>query len=244
MNILSIVNHVFLPIKLPQKADNDVYIYPQFFKLIIEALNSVESYKLKEIIRLFSVWSLMQINGYNTDDLANTIKCLKENQTLALYLEPHNACLLITMLNKSCQISFFQVSEPNEEIMSLNGDIVKEYPSLSVHMIDKSVLFSSTFIKLLSNMANCDLTEIYPKTRKANTNYEESRDVPLSKCVSEWLLSLLETNKQHMQTSVKKIRKKVRDDIIWQSCLQPFRRSGEFSLFGCCKSIENNIFQN
>ena len=228
MNLLEIVNHVFLPIKLPQIADNDGHLCTKFFKLIIEALKSVQFYKFEEIIRLFTVWSEIQKNGYNTDDLTNTIKFLKENQTLALYLKPHNSCLIIKMLNKSCQISFFQVYEPNEDILSSNGDIVKEYPSLSVHIIDKSVLFSSTFIKLLSDMANCDLTEIYPKTTKANANYEESRDVPFSKCVSEWLLPLLETNRPYVKSPVKKIRKKVRDDIIWKSCLLPFRRSGKF----------------
>lgn len=227
-----LVNHIFLPNKLPGTSND---IRPIHFLTLInkilsqnEIFNSTQQFF--EIKRLFSQWETTQDDIGNIELINENIYKLDDYQSFALYLENQNSTILITNLTKEKNIypavfSVFGVNSKNSQVMSLNGSLISKYPWYSFYIKNNETLKSKVFSELLVQLDKEFLEENLRTTTKAGVEMPEVRDVQDPKFVVEWLTSFMSANCQ-MANYPKQIIKKIRDEVVYSSSYKPFRRSG------------------
>lgn len=229
-----LVDHVFLPNKLPKNNDDsnietkEIYFLHTLNEFFHEndQLNSQD--QIQEIMRLFSKWELLQIEQ-DPKQINTEILNLKQNESFALYLKPQNATILISKLstgqNYSTVVSCFGVNAKNSSVMSLNGCLKSRYPWYSFYSDNVNFLESKQFSYLLTTLGKEDVLKIFRTTRKGDVDVPEKRDVQDPRFVIEWLSSFI-AGDSPMSNYPKKIMKKVRDEVNYSKGYLPFRRSG------------------
>ena len=119
----------------------------------------------------------------------------------------------------------FQPSLENEKVMSNLGNFIGSFPSSCVSLNSLNIVSSQSFAQQLVFLCNTSLDETAAHSEKKNTSQKEERNVENPKLVLEWLNSVL-CGEGSTNDKIKPILKKIRDDILWDNCLFPFRRSG------------------
>ena len=229
-----LINHIFLPRKLPnkidEKYDSNEGILLKITKNTLKTLNKIientclNKAFFSEIIRMFTVWEQIQSSVYlNSKLIRKKIKSLKINQSFPLYLRCQNSCILIDVLsneqNFPIVLSTFRPSLSNEEVLSTTGDIYGKFPSASFYISKKTSIKSKAFAELIEDLGNNNIGN--PES--------EIRNVSNDNFVSEWL-SIFLSDDVPLSKYPKKVTKKVVDEILWKKSILPFRRSGNLNL--------------
>ena len=192
-----LINHVFLPYKLPAFMDEiDYEKEPLFLKIISKAVDIVsnlgslnESYN--EIKRMMKEWEIIQKNvNFEGNRLSEKIKNLKTNQVLPLYLKEQNACIIFKYTPDSRFIfSAFQVSASNNQVMSANTDLIGLFPKFSIFVHNEYILRSTVFANQLADLTRNKIS--FAISNKSGQTQYEMRDVPEPKLVFDWLPAVL-----------------------------------------------------
>ena len=244
-----LINHMFLPLKLPSVSDESdigrnrhIFIeivqhtlddmIKQEQKNVAEHFDTKTSYEntilmsaLERASRLFKTWLQLQHNvSYRLDAKALQSACrsLPMGDSLAVYLQPQNTCLLITRRDPprgqpvssddhddqqsgdhEAVVSYFQVSANNEQVMTppsatCDGaaiDLETIVPHASLCVADMRVLCDMSFAQLVADLANgCETSST---TRKAGREQCESRDVAKTHLVRIYFCLFLLLNFLH-----------------------------------------------
>ena len=237
-DIIYLINNIVFPIQLPEEsvsADEKKEVH--FLKIIKKVIYNLNkqyeflnnSSEFSQITNMVVEWENLQ--GYSTKleekEYYASIKRLKNNQSLAIYLRAQNTCLTIKPISDDEAIlSMFQVSLENETVMSTENDIEISYPTQSIFTNKLDEIRSEEFSQLIADLTNLTFAESNATSFKAGQNHVEIRDVPNTKLISEWIFSYLVSNMiSEVNLLPSKVTKKYRDNVI-VSKLLPFRRSG------------------
>ena len=237
-DIIYLINNIVFPIQLPEEsvsADEKKEVH--FLKIIKKVIYNLNkqyeflnnSSEFNQIKNMFIEWKKLQ--GCSTkleeEKFFDSIKRLKNNQSLAIYLRAQNTCLTIKPISDDEAIlSMFQVSLENETVMSTENDIEISYPTQSIFTNKLDEIRSEEFSQLIADLTNLTFAESNATSFKAGQNHVEIRDVPNTKLISEWIFSYLVSNMiSEVNLLPSKVTKKYRDNVI-VSKLLPFRRSG------------------
>ena len=236
--LIYLINNIVFPIQLPEEsvsADEKKEVH--FLKIIKKVIYNLNkqyeflnnSSEFSQITNMVVEWENLQ--GYSTKleekEYYASIKRLKNNQSLAIYLRAQNTCLTIKPISDDEAIlSMFQVSLENETVMSTENDIEISYPTQSIFTNKLDEIRSEEFSQLIADLTNLTFAESNATSFKAGQNHVEIRDVPNTKLISEWIFSYLVSNMiSEVNLLPSKVTKKYRDNVI-VSKLLPFRRSG------------------
>ncbi len=132
--LIYLINHIVFPIQLPEESvcadENKEVYFLNIIKKVIDNLNKQyeflnNSSDFNQITNMVGEWEKLQ--GYSTKleekNFFNSIKQLKNNQCLTIYLRAQNTCLIIKPVSDDEAIlSMFQVSLENETVMSTEND--------------------------------------------------------------------------------------------------------------------------
>jgi hypothetical protein len=227
-----LINHIVFPIKLPEESvsqdeENEVH-FLKIIKKVIYNLNTKNAFlqsspEFNQITNMFVEWEKLQGNSIKLEEkeFFDSIKQLKNNQCLTIYLRAQNTCLTIKPISDDEAIlSMFQVSLENETVMSTENDIEISYPTQSIFTNKLDEIRSEEFSQLLADLTNSTNEE------SSAISYKPEQDVPKTKLISEWIFNYLVSNKiNDVNLLPSKVNKKYRDNVI-VSKLLPFRRSG------------------
>jgi hypothetical protein len=236
--LIYLINHIVFPIQLPKKiisADEEKEVYfLNIIKTVIENLNTKNEFlksspEFNQITNMVFKWEKLQGNSTKLEEKKYyaSIKKLKNNESLTIYLRAQNTCLTIKPISDDVAIlSMFQVSLENGTIMSTENDIEISYPTQSIFTNKLDEIRSEEFSQLIADLTNLTYEESSAISYKSEQNHIEIRDVPNTKLISEWIFSYLVSNKiNDVNLLPSKVTKKYRDNVI-VSNLMPFRRSG------------------
>ena len=231
-----LINNICFPCKLPDFTNEDeIRNEVLLLNLITKIINfcstldfvNVTTTNYNEIKRMFGKWSVLQGYEYlEGNEIHNSIKNLNENESTVFYLRAQNSCFIVNRkLGESYIISAFQASASNRQVMSADSDLLALYPAFSFHVKNKDILLSQSFANQLEELATGEIT--YATSKKARVDNIETRDVPESTMVFEWVPAILVAHHSSVNADNEKtIYKKIRDDIVHSNQLLPFRRSG------------------
>lgn len=258
-NLRYVINHVFLPPRLPQEddasADNDLALVASLYKSLVEFSEleptSWESLSPAiDMIRRFhnkaSPTTVANIEE-NISNLADggkppklpQVQTSMSNFAVAtghsiFYLQKQNAALLVTRKKDDILFQGFELLAPNDNVMSCEGALLREFPQ-RVALVRRQVVEGDNHnlqLALADAISTLELDEAHnahPKTMKARTRHVELRDTMAPFLVTGLLMDVF-VGLGRCVTEPKRFIKRSREQVNWSDALLPFHRSAVWLL--------------
>ncbi|KXT10875.1 hypothetical protein AC579_8995 [Pseudocercospora musae] len=233
--IQRIIDHVFLPPKLPSEAD-DLSDIP-LIRATVDALTTLRDTILPQplpdaislaISAMSSIKQINSLSGGGTDEvgLHRGLTSLPNAHTMAMKISRQNAGVLITKKEDKLIFEVFELSPRNEDVIATKGRLIRTFPANAV-ALNGSLLdqtdFPSMIAHTLSTMCRQTVREMQPRSKKAQKTHEEDRDTNSPAMVSELFLGVLRGIGEAYPAS--SVMKKTREEVLYYNAKAPWRRS-------------------
>ncbi|KAK4061998.1 uncharacterized protein Triagg1_10161 [Trichoderma aggressivum f. europaeum] len=246
--ILSIINHVFLPPKLPDNGDSGRTISDDsaLLRLVISALREFQCHvnspryqwvnDAEEAMVCFQ--SVRSESGFiDGQKLAELLHSLdldrtmdndsRPNVLLPLHIKAQNAGIIIGKNQDSIILEAFELSPTNGAVMGTVGRLQRHFPASSISIPVKRFCesgFIQAFTDTIDKMSRQEVAEAKPKILKAGQFHIEHRDTTDPFLVTDFLNAvLLVFAKDAMPAS--SISKNTREEVVWKTASMPWQRS-------------------
>ena len=244
------LNHIFLPPKLPQKDDSDLdrdiflcqSIYTaslEFSKILPESQRQQWSIII-DMLRIFGNAGIPDKN-----QLTEKILGMKNGGeytevydfqidhsffyiyigVIVLHIRAQNAALILRRHPHVMVFEAFEVSPPPEAVMEVTGKLICSYPGPAVelpHGIAQDPSFVEQLVCFLNNM-DIDRLDAEPTTTKAGSEVQESRCTAHPRYITQLLTMILRG--MGNESIVNRITKRIADEVCWKDAENPWRRS-------------------
>ncbi len=146
---------------------------------------------------------------------------------MAFYLRAQNSGVIIQQVSEALtRFSSFEAFPTNEQVMEPKGRLVRRFPGRCVE-IETIKLHGSDLpnhiARSLYQLNNEPIKECMATTDKAKSTTQEVRETASPCFVTDFLFSVLAALGKSVAT--KPLYKNTRDDVLWDDCLKPWRRS-------------------
>ncbi|OGM48391.1 hypothetical protein ABOM_003402 [Aspergillus bombycis] len=251
-------NHVVLPPRLPGKRETDAQVLEVQNDLLSRVLDAVR--QLKEVCEartvvawepdatLIALWeslektlrTIVEVSTeawVNEASLLGALQVLQPGNAIILHVALQNACILIRYPSDQENIIFetFETSPTAESALAARGALEWDFPGSAVSLPlceFENPVFQKSLAGFLER-ASCEvLDEFCPKTRKAGVKVSETRDTVDPAIISQFLMTLLETNGSRTYPPI--LRKRVKDEVCWDNAELPWRRSPFWLVLRVC----------
>ncbi|KAL0567315.1 hypothetical protein V5O48_014676, partial [Marasmius crinis-equi] len=231
-NLKYLIHHLFLPPKLPQSddssPDNDHELCVEVHEAAVDYWQRVEGngQSLPVLGMLERLCSLYSSGSFTAEDLEQLMRTMRAGDITTFLVHAQNAGVIMRKLRHRTIFEFFEVSLPNEVIMSSKGRVVCSYPGPAIAIPSQRADdpdFICELAAFLAQMNNDTLEEAMPTTKKAGSKVTETRDTAHPRYITEVLTGILR-GMGHPE-DVNRIAKRIADDVLWSKTLLPWRRS-------------------
>ncbi|KAL4782195.1 hypothetical protein BJX76DRAFT_359187 [Aspergillus varians] len=247
--LLSIFNHVVLPPDIPGEADAQSDAVER--ELLRRLLGVVTTMKLMCSEETFSTWQKIEITlkksslvseggACNKSALVRVFKKLSsETYALIVRVPQQNAGLLIRKASDSEEnvvFEAFETSPSAEKTLAAKGALQWDFPGAAVSVpctVFDDPNFQESLAVFLEKASTEYLDQFAIKVRKAGTEISEDRETPDPAIITQFLMTLLETNGERA-CCLPVLRKRVNDDVRWEKARFPWRRSPFWLVLRVC----------
>jgi len=233
--LVRVINHVFLPPRLPQQEDESIDNIT--LNVTTDALTAIRTrfphdVPLTAVDNAIDFCSRLQAVHSGPDarvseiDLLHTLLNLQDGQMMAIKVTAQNAAVLITRERDQLVFEEFELSPKNEAIFSTKGRLIRTFPSQAWAVSTEwfqQVDFASTISRMLSTMSHQNAPGMQPQTKKAGANHDEDRDSTQPSIISELFFGIIRgIGATHSSSTVSK---NMREEVLWKNARRPWRRS-------------------
>lgn len=143
----------------------------------------------------------------------------------ALRVTAQNAGVLAYRHDDSIIWEMFELSARNEAVISTKGRLNRTFPgaALATPTVKLVPALTRTLARTLERMSNQVVPDAIPITFKGGRSHEEIRDTAHPKMVTQLMAAFLLP--LGSARDVSSIRKHTRDEVLWDDCKTPWRRS-------------------
>ncbi|KAH8896015.1 hypothetical protein GQ53DRAFT_854400 [Thozetella sp. PMI_491] len=232
----ALINHLALPPQLPQREDGEISgLESRIISRLIRASKSMRD--LRDNSRT-ETWDAVRrsleaskritvIERLERASLVSEFQNLSPDTFLPVYIRAQNAALLIYQSSDSDEVIFeaFEASPSNRDVLAAEGAMDWDFPG-SVAAIPLSVFRDPSFAENLASFLEQagieSSSEFAVQTFKAGSLVAETRDTNDPALISSMLIALLDGNGRRI--SLPALRKRIRDDVLWDNAKRPWRR--------------------
>ena len=232
-----LVNHVVLPPKLPQADDFHAGHERCLLDTTLNALHALKPFVASQhdgtLSRAIATIKNLQRSQDEFGNISETELCKlldelasgKNPGSIPLEVKAQNAGVLISSDESHITFEFFELSPDNKSAM-FKGRLVRSFPGLAAsipiaRLQDKGL--QNTLADTLAKMSTQAAPGFQPVARKAGRDHDEERDTTHPGMVTDYLLNIVAALGK--VTAVTRITKHTREEVLWDRCKQPWRRS-------------------
>ncbi|KAL8715171.1 MAG: hypothetical protein Q9220_001129 [cf. Caloplaca sp. 1 TL-2023] len=231
------VNHVVLPPKLPQTADEQRLVVEAeraLLDLVVSTASRFEHQSTQEyrnswliVHKMLSNWAdSTPRDGISQKTLTERFVAMEVGDSLPIHVRAQNASIIIRRKDGSYTFESFEVSMRSRDVIGCKGSQRRSFPAHAVS-IPLQVAADPKFQKeLFAMMRKLDLEvvdEMMPQSQKASKKWPEIRDTCNPGLVTELVMGTLAAMGTPYDAS--RIQKRIRDDVLWKDAYAPWRRS-------------------
>ncbi|KAJ7221940.1 hypothetical protein C8J57DRAFT_1593700 [Mycena rebaudengoi] len=243
-NIDYMINHLFLPPKLPQEHDDPdsskqralaqhlsncaTIFYDRLRREDVESSVRAHWKNLKKMLSRFA--RIHEVAGMSPEHLAAAINKMnsKGEYVLCLHVSAQNAGIILRRTRIYMTLEFFMASPKAEFVTGTKGKLAIQFP----HGPRLSLPFDERIVKslaaLLAVLEVTEMSDAVPKTKKARNEQGERREVTDIRYISELLGGIarsLTPDTETLASSTVYVTKRINDHVLWKKALLPWRRS-------------------
>ncbi|KAJ7107963.1 hypothetical protein C8R44DRAFT_857948 [Mycena epipterygia] len=228
-----LIHHIFLPQQLPQEDDGSLQADRVLCARVIQEASSFHGLLVstEELQKWAAVTKMLIHLGRiqrSMDDLAGMIGNMQIGDTLVIPIAAQNSAVILRKKSEHTIVECFEVDPPNSEIMATTGRLVCVYPHAAVSVPNitfKDSAFLRELASFLANMAVDVLPDSEAFACKAGIRVEEFRDSASGHYIVHLLPAILRGYAGTFPADVHRTRKRVRNEILWDKALAPWRRN-------------------
>ncbi|KAI9055047.1 hypothetical protein LZ554_000013 [Drepanopeziza brunnea f. sp. 'monogermtubi'] len=228
-----IINHCFLPPKLPSYNDTntevEVCLTTFFHDAILSFINLLPEEEHDAWNGLPSMLSILLDRGTRASPvrtLDQKLHDMVEGDVLALHITQQNAGLLIRKLPQRFQFESFELSAKSQVVMSTVGRLVRSFPGAAI-AVDQTKVSTPGFRDVLTETLSALESEVMDESLSKGPGHAP-RDSVSPHFVTEWLPGILRG--LGSPVAISRIHKRTRDEVIFGGGPEPFRRSPRWLL--------------
>ncbi|KAI9431719.1 hypothetical protein H4582DRAFT_2084583 [Lactarius indigo] len=233
--LLSVVNHVFLPPKLPQQAPTEeaergtnvalCHILIQAARAFSQFLSPPQQQSWTHMIKMMESMDWTTTGPLVEAELKGIFSDLIVGDVFVMHVRAQNSAVIIRMFIDHVRFEIFEVSPPTSNVMSTTGKLLCSYPGPAVQ-ISSDIFSKDCFLQEIASFLvqmDVDLLDSGATVVKAGSTVREVRESPHPRYISELLVGILRGFGQ--PASVDRITKRIGDEVLWKSAYKPWRRS-------------------
>ncbi|KAH8997132.1 hypothetical protein EDB86DRAFT_3043676 [Lactarius hatsudake] len=254
--LLSVVEHVFLPPKLPQEAPTEeaeretnvalCHILIQAARTFSQGLSPLrQSFWARMIKMIGSIYWAARAPLVEAE-LTGALSGLAMGDVFVMHVRAQNAAVLVRVLVNHVQFEMFEVSPQASTVTSTDGKLLRSYPGPAVR-VSPEVFSSGYFLQELASFLvqmDADMLDSTANTVKAGSAVREVRESAHPRYITELLVGILRGFGQ--PASVDRITKRIGDEVLWKDAYQPWRRSPLWLVIRVAlqTSLDSNMYKS
>ncbi|THU98150.1 hypothetical protein K435DRAFT_721087 [Dendrothele bispora CBS 962.96] len=230
-----VVNHVFLPPKLPQKDDytisNEEFLCKTVHQSAVKYLRS-KHVAQKNVAAWRAVVKMLDNlvkchsqEGLTAEGIEYALGEMEGGSVLAYLIREQNAGVIFRKLPDKVVYEAFEVRPSNKNVMSTSGKLFCSYPGPAVS-IPLEHFENPYFLHELSSFLvqmDSDTLDSVATTNKAGSQVVEERDSAHPRYITSLLTGILRGIGE--TADVPRISKRIADEVLWDDTKTPWQRS-------------------
>ncbi|GBE85314.1 hypothetical protein SCP_0705010 [Sparassis crispa] len=227
-----IANHIFFPLKVPQRSDqsrvNDramCAIVCRFAEQYRE-LAEVDRTLWDPMIRMLeNLRRIETCEALPAEDIQHQITCMHIGDSVVFYVRAQNAAVVVRKFAEEFVFESFEVAPSTADVMKATGKLLCSYPGPAI-AVPNDIVEDAHFLKELSSfLAQMSVDELdsAATTRKAGSTVVEKRDSASPGYITQLLTGILRGVGR--PADVDRVSKRINDDVLWKDAYLPRRRS-------------------
>ncbi|KAG2116403.1 hypothetical protein DEU56DRAFT_895858 [Suillus clintonianus] len=181
-----IVNHVFLPLKLPQRSDhfleNELALSQAVFDAALAFSDQLPSHKLplwtSSLTMLRNLQDSIRFSVMSATEVKSQIDAMGNKDVLVYMIRAQNAAVIMRKLEAETIFESFEMSPDPTAVMGAKGKLICSYPGPAI-AVPNTIINDSTFSVELANFLvqmDEDVLDAAPTRKKAKSTVVEERD--------------------------------------------------------------------
>ncbi|KAJ5059156.1 hypothetical protein J3E72DRAFT_230989 [Bipolaris maydis] len=231
-------HHVVLPPKLPQQDDQSTGNDVALLEVVVQALKTLKDHvKIEHVGPVIAAIATVENLRSSRDEHGLTnelqLECLLSKITkhdtagaVPIEIREQNAGILASRSGDNIEFEFFELSPTNEAAMK-SGRLIRSFPgyaaSIPVTKIAGNVELLQSISSTLAKMTTQKVPSFQPKITKNRKVMSEERDTTDPGIVTNLYMHTIAALGEPID--VKHIWKHTREEVLWNDCLSPWRRS-------------------
>ncbi|KAI5839418.1 hypothetical protein DFP73DRAFT_211814 [Morchella snyderi] len=229
-----IINHVFLPPKLPHGAEDSID------KKNSELLNLIKlsATRYREQLQgpkgqwdtavkmLNSLYNIQGRSPLSEVDLKGSIGRMGSGDVITLHIAAQNAGLVLKHLGSEMLFTSFEASATSEAVIGTAGKLLISYPGPAIAVPVAKIQdphFCEEFTRFAKQMNDTIIESAMPVSYKAGEGVAEIRNTADPKFITQMLTGILLGIGRPAE--VHRFQKRIADDVLWDKVELPWRRS-------------------
>jgi hypothetical protein len=272
--LLSVVEHVFLPPKLPQHAPTEeversinvtlCHILLQAARAFSEDISPSQQLLWSRMINMMEsvqwsaegalaetglkdTFSNLAVGGGPELPTCVSYHCLRSLlDVFVMHVRAQNAAVIVRMLIDQVQFEMFEVLPKANVVTSTTGKLLCSYPGPAVQISPELFSKECFLLELASFLIqmDADVLDSAATVVKAGSAVREVRESAHPKYISELLVGILRGFGQ--PASVDRITKRIADEVLWKDAYKPWRRSPLWLVIRVAlqTSLDSNMYKS
>ncbi|KAH7080409.1 hypothetical protein BKA63DRAFT_464782 [Paraphoma chrysanthemicola] len=233
-----LVHHIVLPPQLPQEDDHDASHDRDVLSITLQALRSLKSNVEVDhvdiiVAAIATIETLRDIRDNSgrvsevqLDRLLKNLRSGELKGIIPIEVNAQNAGILITRGATSIAFESFELSPTNTAAMKVKGRLIRTFPAAASKVTFSDMAsnaFNGSLARTISKLAIQPALGMQPTVRKNRQQMKEERDTTSPAMVTDYLMNLIAAHGD--TTEAIRITKHTREEVLWNQCLKPWRRS-------------------
>ncbi|KAI9432021.1 hypothetical protein H4582DRAFT_2084142 [Lactarius indigo] len=247
--LLSVVDHVFLPLKLPQEAPTEkaeretnvslCYVLIQVARVFSQGLSPLQQSSWVHMVKMMGYIYRTARAPLVEAELAGALSGLDIFSLCTSELR-----MLLSLFVSSS--TMFEVSPQASVVTSTNGKLLCSYPGPAVQ-VSAEIFSNGFFLRELASFLikmDVDVLNSTATAVKAGSTVREVRESAHPKYITELLVGIFRGFGQ--PAAVDRITKRIRDEVLWKDAHKPWRRSPLWLVIKVAlqTSLDSNMYKS
>ncbi|KAF8252042.1 hypothetical protein K440DRAFT_578390 [Wilcoxina mikolae CBS 423.85] len=231
------INHVFLPPRLPQKADeSSAEKHSVLLRLLHHSsvlfrnqlsYDAIRNSSWPAAVKMLQHFGMLEnTHSLSSQTFATLVRGMMDGDALGIHITAQNAGLVLLRIGSNVVFTSFEASPTSDAVTETIGKLLISYPGPSI-AVPWTKVSDPTFLPQLSNfvekMKRDYIDAAAGRGSKAGETLQEERESTHPRFVSEMLTGILRGVGQEVE--LQRFMKRIADEVLWDDTKLPWRRS-------------------